>query len=70
MRKLRSKMDPSANLFAIAVDAQGNEYGVGRVETIASLRHLIIENMQSGLFTEIAILNLRQLESVVRRIGG
>jgi len=52
------------------VDAQGNEYGVGRVETIASLRHLIIENMQSGLFTEIAILNLRQLESVVRRIGG
>lgn len=71
MRKLRPKKpDPSANMFAIAVDAEGNEHGVGRVETLVSLRHQVLENMGLGLFTEVAILNLRQLEPIVKRVTG
>ena len=69
MRKTRpKKADPAANMFTLAVDAEGNEHGVGRVDSLEALRRRITENMAAGLFTEVVILNLRQLTSVMSRI--
>lgn len=70
-RKPRPKKpDPAANMFAIGVTADGSERTIACVNTIENLRTLIIENMKAGIFTEVAILNVRQLEPIVKRAIG
>ena len=68
-RKPRPKKpDPAANMFAISITKEGVETGIARVDTIAEIRSEILRNMAIGQFTEVVILNIRQLDVVVKRL--